>query len=120
MSKKTLVIGASNNPSRYSYKAVVSLKEHGHEAIPLGIKRGEVDGLTILKGLPELDAINTVTLYVNPLAQKQYFDYIVNLKPERVIFNPGTENKELEDLCETNGIEPIEACTLVMLATNQY
>jgi uncharacterized protein len=120
MNKRTLVIGASNNPGRYSYKAVSALTEHGHDAVPLGIKKGDIEGIVILNGTPELKNINTVTLYLNSLAQQKYYDYIMDLAPQRVIFNPGTENPAFQTLCEENGIQALEACTLVMLATNQY
>ncbi|PLX03033.1 MAG: CoA-binding protein [Marinilabiliales bacterium] len=120
MSKKTVVIGASTKPERYSYMAMHKLTDYKHEAIPVGIKDGEVAGKQILKGKPEINDVHTVTLYVGPRNQPDYYDYIVGLKPERVIFNPGTENPEFENMLKDKGIEPIEACTLVMLSTDQY
>lgn len=120
--KKTVVIGASENPARYSQMAAVSLQKHGHEVIPVGLKEGTINGLSILslEKNPEIKNVDTVTLYVGPLHQPAWFDYILRLKPKRVILNPGTENPELEQLLEKNGISFIHACTLVMLSTDQY
>lgn len=118
--KKTLVVGASSKESRYSYMAVAKLIELGYEAIPLGIKAGEIARINIITGMPELDNIHTVTLYVGPQNQPQYYDYILSLKPNRVIFNPGTENKEFYEILQKNNIEILIACTLVLLATGQY
>jgi predicted CoA-binding protein len=118
--KKTVVIGASTNPSRYSFMAVNNLLDEGHEVVPVGIKDGEIRGLKILKGQPEIDDVHTVTLYVGPANQPQYYDYIISLKPERIIFNPGTENPELMKLAKSNNIASEVACTLVLLSINQY
>lgn len=120
--KKTVVIGASENPSRYSQMATLSLQKHGHEVIPVGLKEGRFNGIPILS-LNEKKLINnvdTLTLYVGPQHQPAWFDYILSLKPQRVILNPGTENPELEQLLKKNGIDFVHACTLVMLATGQY
>jgi predicted CoA-binding protein len=111
MSKKTLVIGASDNPSRYSYLAVQSLVRHSHPVMALGIHEGKVGG--------EKD-FDTVTLYLNPTHQRDYYDYILSLKPSRIIFNPGAENPELASRASAQGIEALEACTLVLLSTGQY
>ena len=118
--KKTLIIGASPNPDRYSSKAANMLTRYGHEIVQVGLRKGEMAGKEIIVGKPELHDIDTVTLYLNPQNQKDWYDYLVKLKPKRIIFNPGTENEELEELAEKNGIEPVEACTLVMLSTAQY
>jgi len=118
--KKTVVIGASPNPERYSFKAVSKLKEHGFEAVPVGIKDGEIAGTEIIKGQPKIEDVNTVTLYVGPKNQASYYDYIFSLTPQRLIMNPGTENGELKKLAEEKGIEVLEACTLVMLSTGQF
>ncbi len=120
MSKKTLVIGASMNPDRYSYKAIVALIEAKNEVCAIGNKIGEVKGVTITKEQILFKDIDTITLYLNPNNQKPYYDYIIQLQPKRVIFNPGTENTELEKLLTANRIAYEEACTLVLLATNQY
>ena len=118
--KKTLVLGASDNPSRYSYLAVHRLRSHGHPVVAIGKKNGIVSDVTIEKEKKEFDNVHTVTLYLNPMHQKQYYDYIVLLKPKRIIFNPGAENDELSELAIKNGIIAMEACTLVLLSTNQY
>ena len=118
--KVTVVIGASNNPDRYSYKAMHALIGKGHTAIPLGIKKGEVAGIEIISGKPQLSNVHTVTLYINAGLQKEWEDYIMSLRPKRIIFNPGTENQEFFQKSIEAGISPIEGCTLVMLATNQF
>jgi len=118
--KKTLVLGASMNPSRYSNFAIQRLSAHNHPVVAVGLREGKVGNVDIVKGLPEEEDIDTVTLYLNPTNQKAYYDYILSLKPKRIIFNPGTENDELEEMARKNGIKPMEACTLVMLSTGQY
>ena len=117
---KTLVIGASENSSRYSNMAVKSLVQHQHEVIALGKTKGRIDGIQILNGQPVMDAIDTVTLYLNPAHQVPLYDYILNLKPRRIIFNPGTENPDLAAKAKAAGIEVTEACTLVMLSIGAY
>ncbi len=119
--KKTLVIGASTNPSRYAYLAVNRLLAKGHEVIPLGIEEGNINGVAIETEQKEFENIDTVTLYINPSIQKDYYDYILNsIKPKRIIFNPGTENREFEKTAKAKGIEIVEACTLVLLSTGQF
>lgn len=118
--KKTLVIGASDNPSRYSFLAINKLRQHQHEVVAIGKKKGTVAGVDITTEMEPVDDIDTVTLYINPRLQPAYYNYILSLKPRRIIFNPGTENAELQELAVDNGIQPLEACTLVMLSTNQY
>lgn len=118
--KKTLVLGASPNPSRYSYAAVTRLKEAGHEVIPVGIRSGEIASIPINTGLPSIENIDTITLYIHPSLQRLRYDYILGLKPKRILFNPGTENPELEKLAAEKGILAQEACTLVLLSTGQY
>lgn len=120
MKNKTLVLGASENPSRYSNMAMLRLQQHGYPVVAVGKTGGSVNGIEILKTPPETDEVDTVTLYLNPDHQKAYYDYILSLHPRRIIFNPGTENPEFEDMAAENGIKPIEACTLVMLGTGQY
>ena len=118
--KKTLVLGASDNPSRYSYLAVNRLRSHGHSVVAIGKKNSMVADVPIEKEKKDWKNVDTVTLYLNPIHQQQYYNYILSLKPKRIIFNPGAENDELADLAAKNGITPIEACTLVLLSTNQY
>jgi hypothetical protein len=118
--KKTLVLGASTNPSRVSNLAVHRLLASGHEPIPLGIKQGEIAGVPIQEGKPPLEDIHTVTLYLNAKRQAEYYDYILSLNPIRIIFNPGTENAELANLARKQGIEVEAGCTLVMLTLDDY
>jgi len=118
--KKTLVLGASGNPSRYSYLAVQRLRSHGHPVVAVGKKQAWVADVSIEKEKKEFDNIDTVTLYLNPLHQQDYYDYILSLKPKRIIFNPGAENEELATLATRHNIKAIEACTLVLLSTGQY
>lgn len=118
--KPTVVIGASPNPDRYSYKATLSLLNAKHKVYPIGIRNAKINQLDIITSKPVLTDIDTVTLYVGKDNQSAWFDYIISLKPKRVIFNPGTENDVFEKVLSEHGIETIEACTLVMLATNQY
>jgi predicted CoA-binding protein len=118
--KKTLVLGASNNPERYSFAAVRRLKQQGLEVVPVSNKTGEVEGIPILNGTPAVENIHTVTLYLNPQRQEDYYDYILGLKPKRIIFNPGTENPVFMEKAIEAGIEAIIACNLVMLATGEY
>lgn len=118
--KKTLVLGASPNPIRFSYKAVKSLVRHGHEVVPLGIREGDIMWQKIITGRPKLENIHTITMYLNPENQKQYYDYILSLSPKRIIFNPGSENQELIELAMKNNIEVSVACTLIMLNSNKY
>lgn len=112
---RTLVIGASEKMERYSNKAIRKLLHYGHEVIPLAARNGEVKGLPFKTGFPDLENVHTITLYIGPQRQKPYYDYILKLNPQRIIFNPGTENEELMKLTAKQGIKNITACTLVML-----
>ncbi|OJV39365.1 MAG: CoA-binding protein [Bacteroidales bacterium 36-12] len=118
--KRTLIIGASSNPERYSYKAAEKLLKYGHEIKLVGLRPDTIFEHTIETEHKQFENIDTVTLYVGPQNQHVYYDYIISLKPKRVIFNPGTENPELQSLLKAKGIEYEEACTLVLLGTNQY
>lgn len=118
--KKTLVLGASTNPERYAYKAIQMLLEHGHSVLAIGQKQGVVEKVTIQTKMIPLSQIHTVTLYLNPNRQRDYYNYIIESKPKRVIFNPGTENPEFYQLLTLNNIKFEEACTLVLLSTKQY
>jgi predicted CoA-binding protein len=119
-SKKTLVIGASTNPERYSYRAILSLLSHGHEVCAVGLRDGHIGECEIVKEQLLFSDVDTITVYVNPDNQEVYYDYILKINPKRVIFNPGTENPELEKLLADNKIPYEHACTLVLLASNQY
>lgn len=120
--KKTVIIGASPNPSRYAYMAADRLKKYGHDFVPVGIKKGELFGKEILdlRKKPVIDGVDTVTLYIGPQNQSEWYDYILSLKPKRIIFNPGTENFEFEKLANSAGIEVEASCTLVMLGVGNY
>ena len=120
MKNKTLVIGASENPERYSNMAINRLLGAHHEVRAIANRAGKINEVVFDTKHTLYTDIDTVTLYVNPIIQKSYEDYILELKPRRVIFNPGTENPVFEKRLTENGIEPIEACTLVMLSIGQY
>lgn len=117
---KTLVLGASTNKERYSYKAIHNLVDKSHQVVAIGSKKGMSFDIPIETDKIDFHAIDTVTIYLNPTAQEEYYDYILSLKPRRVIFNPGTENPAFFKLLEVNNIQYEVACTLVLLATNQY
>ena len=118
--KKTLVIGASLKPSRYSNLAIHRLVEKGHAVEGIGLRIGKVAGISIIRLKEYIKDIDTVTLYLNPKRHPEYYEYIVSLHPKRVIFNPGTENPEFYKILHDNNIEVDVACTLVLLGTNQY
>jgi len=118
--KKTLVLGASDNPARYSYLAIERLRQHEHPVVAIGKRDSEVAGVQITVERKLFDNIHTITFYLNPSHQKEYYDYVVSLHPKRLIFNPGAENDELDKLAKQNNIETIDACTLVLLSTGQY
>ncbi|MFN7258591.1 MAG: CoA-binding protein [Cyclobacteriaceae bacterium] len=119
--KKTVIVGASTNPSRYAFMAAERLVDNHHEIVPIGVKSGEVFGKLILDigSKPSIEDVDTITLYLGPQHQPEHYEYLLSLKPKRVIFNPGTENVEFEKKVEESGAEALEACTLVMLSTGQ-
>jgi predicted CoA-binding protein len=118
--KKTLVLGASQNPARYSYLALKQLSAKNYPVIAIGKKPGKVDNIEIDTEQKPVNDLDTITLYLNSNNQKQYYNYILALHPKRIIFNPGAENDELKTLASTNGIKTMEACTLILLSTGQY
>lgn len=118
--KKTLVLGATTKPDRYAFKAINMLVEKGHTVLAIGQNTGEVAGVKIYTKAIPVKNIDTVSLYLNPARQRDYYNYIIEAQPKRVIFNPGTENPEFYQLLELNNIKAEVACTLVLLATNQY
>lgn len=118
--KKTMVIGASLKSWRYSHMAIHALRKHGHEVVAVGLREGMVADVPVIKDHPALKDIHTVTMYVGKERQGGYFDYLPSICPQRVIFNPGAENDELQKILENKGIEVLTACTLVMLSTNQF
>lgn len=119
-SKKTIVLGASANPSRYSYLAIKKLTAHQHPVVAIGKKKGAVGEVSIETDHLPVSDVDTITLYLNPTNQQQYYDYIFNLKPKRIIFNPGTENEYLIKKAKENNIETVVGCTLVMLSVGNY
>jgi hypothetical protein len=118
--KRTLVLGASTNPERYSYRAVSKLLESHIPVTAVGNKPGEIDGVPIQTSPVSVEGVDTVSLYLNAGKQVMYYDYILGLNPRRIIFNPGTENPELEELARKQGIETLEACTLVLLSIGRF
>lgn len=118
--KNTLVLGASENPSRYSHIATERLTNHGHKVWPVGLKPGMIGENSIETEFPKDTVIDTVTLYLNPGNQEKYYDSILALHPKRIIFNPGTENPDFEKLAAEKGIETVIGCTLVMLASKEF
>ncbi|WP_298222674.1 CoA-binding protein [Flavobacterium sp.] len=118
--KKTLVLGATAKPDRYAYMAINSLVGKGHSVVAIGQQTGEVAGVKIQTKAVPVKNIDTVTLYLNPKNQREYYNYIIEAQPKRVVFNPGTENPEFYQLLKSNNIEVEVACTLVLLSTNQY
>ncbi len=118
--KKTLVLGASANPDRYSFLAINKLRKNGHPVIAVGKKAATVADVEIVHAQEPAADVDTVSLYLNAKNQKEYYNYILSLKPKRIIFNPGAENEELEALAKANNIQSMEACTLVLLSTGQF
>lgn len=120
MHKKTVVLGASENLERYSNMAVRKLIAYNHPVVAVGRGEGQINGIKITEEQALHDGVDTVTLYLNPDNQREFYEYILGLKPKRIIFNPGSENDELAKIAAKRGIEILEACTLVMLSTGQY
>jgi predicted CoA-binding protein len=120
MQKKTLVLGASLKPHRFSYKAVIKLQNHQVPVVAVGLREGAIGDVKIVKPFPVYAEIHTITLYIGPKNQPLYYDYILKINPSRVIFNPGTENPELEKLLNSKGIEVVENCMLVMLSKGEF
>jgi len=120
--KHTVIIGASTNPERMAYLAAERLLSFGHDITPIGIKKGEIQGVPILdiKEKPSIENVDTVTLYLGSANQTEWIDYILSLNPKRIIFNPGTENQIFFEKAKVLGIESIYACTIVMLASRSY
>lgn len=120
--EKTVIIGSVPKPAKYSSEAAFRLDAKGYDFVPLGIQEGEVSGRKILNiyDFPEIEEVDTITLYINSKRQKPFYDYMLNLKPRRIIFNPGTENQEFRKMVEERNIEAVEGCTLVMLSIGIY
>lgn len=122
MEKKTVIVGSTPKPYRYAHQAALMLDERDYPFIPLGIQHGDVLGRDILNiyDRPHIEDVDTLTLYINPGRQKDWYEYLLSLRPKRIIFNPGSENPEFKKLAEKQGIECLEACTLVMLSVGNY
>jgi len=118
--KKTLVLGGSINPGRYANKAIRKLRSYGHTVVSVGNKEGTVEDVIIRKGTPFFNDLHTITVYLSAKNQKQYYDYLIGMQPERIVFNPGAENQELAELARKNNIEVIEYCTLILLDTHTF
>jgi predicted CoA-binding protein len=118
--KKTLVIGGSVKPERFSNKAIRKLLRNDFPVVSIGLREGKVEGVKIEIGKPDFSDIHTVTLYVGKVKQPEYYDYLLRLKPKRIIFNPGTENAEFRSLAKNKGIETIDSCTLIMLGDGSF
>ncbi len=121
-SKKTVIIGATTNTGRYAFMAAERLARAQIEFVPVGLKEGEVFGMTILpiKEKPVVNGVHTVTMYIGPKHQPEWYDYILSLAPKRILFNPGTENGVFQDIARKQNIEVVEGCTLVMLGVGTY
>ena len=117
----TAVIGVTPNQNRYAFKAVTELTAHKYPVTALGFRKGSVAGNDIILDWPNhIENLKVVSMYIGPARQPDFYDYIINLHPNKVIFNPGTENDEFYQLLKNNGIEYEEACTLVLLSTGVY
>ena len=115
-----LVLGAAEKPERYACKAVKALDRNGYEVVAVGPKPGFIKEIEILPGMPEIEDVDTILLYIGGKKQAEYYDYIIRLNPRRVIFNPGAENKELQDILKEKGIEVVKDCGLIMINTNSF
>lgn len=120
MPKKTLVLGASDNPARYSNLAIQRLRKREHPVVAIGKRKTSVGDVQVGTEKADWKDIDSVIFYLNPLNQQQYYEYILSLKPKRIIFSPGAENEELARSAKEKGIEVLEACPLVLLSTGQY
>jgi predicted CoA-binding protein len=120
VNKKTLLLGASENPARYSNMAIKRLRANGHDVVAIGRTNGQVEDVEIRTDRPQIEDLDTVTIYLNPTNQQAFESYILELKPRRIIFNPGAENPDLAKKATANNIETMEACTLVMLTIGMY
>lgn len=118
--EKYIVLGASPNPVRHSYKAVKSLIRRNKEVVPVGFRKGKISGVEILTDQPEIEDVTTVLLYMGAKRQPEFFDYILNkIQPRKIVFNPGTENPEFEEMAKMEDIEVIVGCALVMINSSQ-
>ncbi len=121
-SKKTVIIGATTNKGRYAFMAAERLKGANIDFVPIGIKKGEVFGKSILpiREKPMVSDVHTVTMYIGSQNQHEWYNYILSLKPQRILFNPGTENEAFQNMARQQNVEVVEGCTLVMLGVGTY
>ena len=117
---KTLVLGAAENPDRYSCKAVKALLRNDYEVVPVGFRSGSIKDTVILTGMPQIEDVDTILIYMGAKKQPDFYDYILNLNPRRVVFNPGAENPELQDILKEKGVEIVNDCALIMINTDCY
>jgi predicted CoA-binding protein len=118
---KVAILGASKNPERYSHMAFTMLKDYGHTPLPVNPGFSELEGVPVFAKLRDItESVDTLTMYVGPDTSTAMKQDILNLKPKRVIFNPGSENPGLEKDLRAAGVHVIDACTLVLLRTNQF
>lgn len=117
---KTVVLGAAENPDRYSCKAVKALLRNDYEVVPVGFRAGLIKDIEILTGKPHVEDVDTILIYMGARKQTDFYEYILNLKPRRVVFNPGAENPELQDILKEKGIEVVKDCALIMINTDHY
>jgi hypothetical protein len=118
--KKVMVLGATPKKTRFAFTCVKSLLRYGYEVIPIGAREGAINGMEIITDKPSTKDLHTVTIYLNPSRQEEYYDYILNQNPRRIIFNPGAENPYFKEIAEKNDIEVVEDCTLVMLNSGNF
>lgn len=117
---KMLVLGAVEKPERYSCKAVKALSRNGFDVVAVGVKPGFIKDTEILTGMPGIEDVDTILLYMNATKQKDYYEYVIGLSPRRVIFNPGAENPEFQEILKEKGIEAVEDCALIMINTDSF
>lgn len=118
--KRTVILGASKNPERYSNIAVRRLITKGIPVFPIGLQPGSIEGTEILRGKPEVKDIHTISIYLNPTNQREWYGYMLHLNPKRIIFNPGAENEEFAGMALAKGIQVENSCTLVLLSSGQF
>ncbi len=118
--KKTLVLGASLKPSRFSHMAIILLRQFNHPVVAIGLREGQVEDVPIFTHRPILNDVHTITIYMNKTSQEAFYDFILTINPKRIIFNPGTENNVLEQMALDKGIEVVKNCTLVMLNSDIF
>jgi hypothetical protein len=115
-----VVLGASPDPGRYSYRAVRQLVKRNYEVVAIGKKKGLIGDILIETGQPPIQDVHTILIYLSPHHQGEIFDYVLSLRPKRVIFNPGTESPEFEEILISHNVEVVHDCSLVMMAMDRF